>query len=251
MKYLYTYNELRGSERFETLFDDGELKVVVVKSYDTCKEYGEDTGWCSNDKPSFYRHNLSANMYRFVWKDGYKLRLTWDYIHRLASNDKFGGGTHWGSGGKMNIGVEEEYIPYNYIRPDDNDEPFLFDYEKGDDRQEMVDRIETISQEIIDKVHKYQEIHSLEKSNNIKKLYKDINSLKIEDVAEDGNTQSIIVSYNGTEYKARYNTEYNYFLFSKKFRKSFNNYTFYDDNKTLEIYLKDKIKEYTKNTKNL
>jgi hypothetical protein len=243
------YNELRGSERFEKLYSDKELEVVVVKSFDSCKEQGKNTGWCSNIKDGFYRHNLSANMYRFNWKDGYKLRLTWDYIQQSAANDKFGGGTHWGSGGL----VDGEYVDYMYIRVEDNDEPFYFDYHKNDERQEMVDRIETIPQKVIDIVHKYQDVHSTEKTNNIKNLYNDINSIvvtSVELIKSDDYVDSykVLIKYKGKEYKIKY-AEYDKhktISYSKRFRKVFNNYAFDDDYKTLKNYLIDKIKEFQK-----
>jgi len=248
MKYLKRFNELKGIERFDVLFKSDDIEVVVVKSFDSCKEFGKNTGWCSNEKDGFYKHNMTANMYRFIWKDGYKLRLTWDYIQRSASEDQFAGGTHWGSGGL----VGDEYIPYKYIRPDDNDEPFYFDYHKGDERQEMVDRIETIPQEMIDAVHKYQNIHSKEKSNNINNLYQDINLIKIVSVKkvddDDDERYKVIIEYKDKEYKIKYNIIFGtpFIYYSKRFRNVFNNYAFSGDDKTLENYLIDKIKEYQK-----
>jgi len=39
-------------------------------------------------------------MYRITFSDGYKLRLTWDYIDEEASElGSYSGGTHWGQGG--------------------------------------------------------------------------------------------------------------------------------------------------------
>lgn len=63
------------------LFKDDNLEVKVVKTFDSCVEQGKDTDWCSNKKDGYYFHNKTANMYRFNFNDGYKLRLTWDYVY--------------------------------------------------------------------------------------------------------------------------------------------------------------------------
>jgi hypothetical protein len=241
--------ELKGSEKYKILYKDDNLTVVVVKSFDSCKIYGADTEWCSNYIESYYKHNETANMYRFIFSDGYKLRLTWDYIERKAAINSFSGGSHWGSGGIVN-GRE---IPYYYIRPEDNNEPFLFYYNKNDERQELVDRIETIPQEVINIVTEYQNKHSLEKSKNLNIMYneiKKINVISVNKISDDDGRieHDIVIEYKYRYYKIKsftLNNKMNIQI-SRKFLKKFNKYGIFDKYDTLDKYLIDKIKEFMK-----
>lgn len=235
------------------LYKDDNLEVKVVKTFDACAEQGKGTNWCSNYKSGYYMHSGTANMFRFNFKDGYKLRLTWDY---LRDN-----GTHWGQGGVVN-GVLKKY---EYIFPKDASEPFLFDYKKDDKLQEMVNRIESIPQKVIDVVHKYQETHSVEKSANLNKMYDEISKIEVvglekmeetlEYFLEDKDEKYIItIKYLGKEYKIKSTYEKDYetdkytfdnFRYSKEFKRDFKN-DMGLNNTILEIYLSDKAKEFAK-----
>ena len=74
-------------------------------------------------------------MYRINFKDGYKLRLTWDYISTQAS-ELGSGGTNWGQGGIIN-GKKQNY---DVFRPRNNDDPFYIDWQSEKER-EIVNRI--------------------------------------------------------------------------------------------------------------
>jgi len=252
MKYLKYILEFKQNEKnTKTLYKDDSIEVLVVKTFDACKNQGKNTEWCSNWKDGFYRHNLTANMYRFNFSDGYKLRLTWDFITRQAAPDKFVAGTHWGAGGTVN----GEKIRYTYIRPQDDSEPFLFDYTKDDDRQIMVKRIESIPQEVIDVVEEYQQKTSKEKDAIMMTMFKEIEKIKIVNV-EDLNIKSLIemdepyyveitIKYNNNSYTLEmYNQQLTY---SRDFEKEFKNkYVFVDPYNTLDNYILDKVKEFSK-----
>ena len=68
------------------LYKDDNLEVKVSKTFDSVKIQNKNTSWCSTSPGGFYGHNKTANMFRFNFKDGYKLRLTWDYITQSASH---------------------------------------------------------------------------------------------------------------------------------------------------------------------
>lgn len=255
MRYLKSWKlfEFKETEsNTPLLYKDDNLEIKVVKTFDACKEQGKDTRWCSNMRSGFYKHNITANMYRFNFKDGYKLRLTWDYIDFRASTDGYAGGTHWGSGGKVN-GKE---IHYNYIRPEDESEPFLFDYNKGDQRQEMVNRINSIPQEAIDAIHEYQDKSSKEKSALVNTMYNEISKIKVLDVEitkDEGYPLLVKINYNGNTYDLKMD-QFGYLSeFSegfKKFKKDFKNkYAFDDTYKTLKKYLIDKVSSILKSKK--
>ena len=60
------------------LFKNKDLEVKVVTNLPASINLGKDTNWCSNSPSGFYSHSRTSNMYRFIFSDGYKLRLTWD-----------------------------------------------------------------------------------------------------------------------------------------------------------------------------
>lgn len=250
MKYLKSWKlfEFKETEsNTPVLYKDDNLEVKVVKTFDACKEQGKDTSWCSNNLSLFYKHNMTSNMFRFNFKDGYKLRLTWDYINRKASRDTFAGGTHWGSGGKVN----GKQIYYDYIRPEDESEPFLFDYHKNDERQEMVNRINSIPQEAIDVVHDYQNKSSKEKSALVNNLYNEVSKIKVLDVdiIDDDYPISAKINYNGNIYKIAMD-QFGFTNYPNDFRKDFKNkYAFSDDYRVLQKYMFDKVNSILKSKK--
>ena len=187
-----------------TLYKDENIEIKVAKTFDSVKLQNQNTNWCSSSKQGFYGHNKTANMYRINFKDGYKLRLTWDYITQNASElGGYSGGTHWGQGGVVN--GENKF--YSVMRPEDDSEPFLFDYKRNDDRKEMVDRIESIPQKAQDAIHKYQKNNSIEKSENLNKMYQEIQKIKLKYIEEtDDKSEFIgIVDYLGNNYRVIFN----------------------------------------------
>lgn len=234
-----------------TLYKDDNLTVKVVKTFDSCLELGKDTNWCSNQKSSFYSHNLTANMYRFIFKDGSKLRLTWDYIE---------GKTHWGLGGIVN----GENLPYFWIRPIDNDEPFYIDYTKDDEKSKLlISRINSIPDNVIKIVTDYQNEKSIEKSKGIISMHKEISKIKIEDIVfieEDDRTYEykLEIKYLDKMYILKLIIQPGYPIgtydwsirYSKEFKKSFKNKYAFNDG-TLDKYVEDKIKEFSKKHNNI
>lgn len=238
-----------------TLYKDENIEIKVAKTFDSVKLQNQNTHWCSSSKQGFYGHNKTANMYRINFKDGYKLRLTWDYITQNASElGGYSGGTHWGQGGIVN--GENKF--YSVMRPEDDSEPFLFDYKRNDDRKEMVDRIESIPQKAQDAIHKYQKNNSIEKSENLNKMYQEIQKIKLKYIEEtDDKSEFIgIVDYLGNTYKVIFNFinkswEKVYIQTKNKDNKSLamifkNNMAKVYGNNELNNYLIDKFKELAK-----
>ena len=238
-----------------TLYKDENIEIKVAKTFDSVKLQNQNTNWCSSSKQGFYGHNKTANMYRINFKDGYKLRLTWDYITQNASElGGYSGGTHWGQGGIVN--GENKF--YSVMRPEDDSEPFLFDYKRNDDRKEMVDRIESIPQKAQDAIHKYQKNNSIEKSENLNKMYQEIQKIKLKYIEEtDDKSEFIgIVDYLGNTYKVIFNFinkswEKVYIQTKNKDNKSLamifkNNMAKVYGNNELNNYLIDKFKELAK-----
>lgn len=239
------------------LYKDDDIEVKVVKTLDATKQQNKDTSWCSTNKSGFYSHNKTANMYRINFKDGYKLRLTWDYINQGASElGHFSGGTHWGQGGVVD-GIK---LSYDVFRPRENDDPFFIDWQSEKER-EIVNRIQSLPKEAVDAMKEYQNKMTIEKSANLNKLYSEIQKIKVVDVKVGKShfyesVMSIKVDYNGETYDLNITDDYgrdritiipngDYCQFIKDFK---NKYAEYD--KSLGVYLYDKSKEFLKRNSN-
>jgi len=237
--------------KFDYLYNDEDMVIVAIKNFNACKEYGKDTNWCSNYEVAFRFHSQTANMYRVIFKDGYKLRLTWDYIERSAalSKNNFVGGSHWGSGGI----VSNTAIEYTFIRPRNNNEPFLFDFnsEENANKIELVRRIEAIPQEAIDAVHDYQEKHSKEKDFNIKKTYEEVRKISIIDIKKINEFQfKITIEYKYKYYKLtidNYDSDI-YVEYPRDFKKVYK-FATNDMFSILDKYINDKVKDFKKKNK--
>jgi hypothetical protein len=251
MKFIHLFEEFTETPKnTPLLYKDDNLEVKVSKTFDSVKIQNKNTSWCSTSPAGFYAHNKTANMFRFNFKDGYKLRLTWDYITQRASHlGSYSGGTHWGQGGVVN--GEKQW--YDVFRPQDDSEPFLIDWQ-SDKKREIVDRIQSIPQEAIDKVHQYQDKMSRYKSENLNKLYKEIEKIKVISVKESdhkddwyNNYLDVIISYLGSEYdlKMYFNSKYMCGFSSKEFDNTFKHkYAKYG--RELSEYLFDKVMEFCK-----
>jgi hypothetical protein len=231
------------------LYKDDNLEVKVAATFDSSKQQNKNTSWCSTSPGGFYSHNKTANMFRFNFSDGYKLRLTWDYITQRASHlGSYSGGTHWGQGGIVD--GEKQY--YDVFRPEDDSEPFLIDW-KSDRKREIVDRIQSIPQEAIDKVHQYQDKMSRYKSENLNKLYKEIEKIKVIDVKEDQpddwyhNSLKVTITYLGNKYvhDFKLNNKNSFFFRSNEFDKAFK-HKYVKYGRELSSYLFDKTMEFCK-----
>jgi hypothetical protein len=251
MTFIKLFEEFTETPKNTPLiYKDDNLEVKVATTFDSSKEQGKSTNWCSNNKGGFYSHNKTANMFRFNFSDGYKLRLTWDYITQRASHlGSYSGGTHWGQGGIVD--GEKQY--YDVFRPEDDSEPFLIDW-KSDEKREIVDRIQSIPQEAIDKVHQYQDKMSRYKSENLNKMYKEIEKIRVIDVEETksdsdwyDNSFKITITYLGKEYKLEmfFNSKDRCGFRSDEFDKAFK-HKYVKYGRELSSYLFDKTMEFCK-----
>lgn len=235
------------------LFKDDKLEVRVVKTFNAAKYQGKNTNWCSNHDYGFYSHYLTSNMYRFNFSDGFKLRLTWDYINVDASElGKFSGGTHWGQGGI----VDGKYKDYLYIRPRDENDPFKFDYNKKDDRLEMISRINSIPEKAKQAVIKYQSENSNTKTGLFNSLYKEIEKIKINKVSKgQSDWEDLVLDIQSSYLGKRYDLTLNFysqgrFSFSLgNLNKEFNS-KYHMIGKVMSQYLYDKTMECIKKENN-
>lgn len=241
MRYLKTYKLFEFTEtpkNTPVLYNDDNIEVKVSKTLDSAKKQNIDTYWCSSSPSGFYSHNRTANMYRINFKDGYKLRLTWDYIPQSASElGSFSGGTHWGQGGVVD-GIKKTY---DVFRPRKNDDPFSIDWKSEKDR-EIVNRIKSLPEDAKLAIMEYQEKMTREKSELINKSFKEIEKIKV--IGVDQERMKVTIKYLGKEYIFSMDS-FGDFYYGDDFRRDFKNkYSFIGH--TLDTYLLDKTKEFLK-----
>lgn len=246
MKHLIKYNIFEFVETEKntpTLYKDDNLEVKVSKTFDSAKQQNKNTNWCSSSSYGFYGHNKTANMYRINFKDGYKLRLTWDYIYQYASElGEYSGGTHWGQGGIVN----NEFKCYDTLRPKKEDDPFYIVL-KSKQKREIVDRINSIPDDAKLLIMEYQKKMTIEKSELIKKSFKEIELIRVVDVEQARYYDyKVTVSYRGKNYEILLNNNGSGQL--ENLAKDIKNrYALVGP--TIFRYLKDKAKEFLKNNK--
>ena len=243
MRYLKRYKIFEFTEtpkNTPVLYKDDNIEVKVSKTFGSTKKQNIDTYWCSSSPTGFYSHNKTANMYRINFKDGYKLRLTWDYISQQASElGSYSGGTHWGQGGVVN-GIKKTY---DVFRPRKNDDPFFINWKSEQDR-EIVNRIKSIPDDAKLAIMEYQEKMTKEKSELINKSFKEIELIKVTNVEPDEDWDyKLSIEYRGKKYEVKLdNSELcNYGKFGKEIK---NKYALVG--KTLPKYLLDKTKKFLK-----
>lgn len=236
----------------ELLYKDDNITVKVAKTFDAVKNLNKDTSWCSTSPSGFYAHNRTANMYRIEFNDGYKLRLTWDYIPQKASElGMFSGGTHWGQGGV----VDGEKQWYDVFRPRDEEDPFEIDWQ-SDKKREIVERILSIPDEAKLAMMEYQEKAVRKKVENLNKLYKEIEQVRVISVERiDTEKQSwydqrfkVGITYRGKKYDIVFNHDdkERYSFDWGKLEKDFKN-RYFRYGKEMATYLYDKVMEFIKN----
>lgn len=252
MRYLKLFEEfVETPKNTELLYKDDNITVKVAKTFDAVKNLNKDTNWCSSSKGGFYAHNRTANMYRIEFKDGYKLRLTWDYIPQKASElGEYSGGTHWGQGGIVN--GEEQF--YDVFRPRDEENPFEIDWQ-SDKKREIVDRILSIPDDAKLSMMEYQEKAVRKKVENLNKLYKEIEQIKVISVerleSRDNSWYDqefkVGVTYRGNKYELllRHNSKDNFLFTYGKLSKDFKN-KYFECGKEMKTYLYDKVMEFIK-----
>lgn len=249
MKHLKSYKLFEFVETEQntpTLYKDENIEVKVAKTFDSTKQQNKDTNWCSSNIGAFYGHNKTANMYRINFKDGYKLRLTWDYIPQEASElGSYSGGTHWGQGGIVD--GEKKY--YDVFRPRDNDNPFYIDWQFEKER-EIVNRIKSIPEDAKFAMMEYQEKMTKEKSELISRAFKEIELIKVVNVEDDKGSgfydYLVNVSYRGKNYEVKLSNN-GFFSASKLSKDIKNKYALVG--KALPKYILDKTKEFLKKKK--
>ena len=247
MKHLILFEKFKETKKNTPIvYQDDNLIIKVPKTLDSSKMIS-DPQWCSTVPEGFYKHNLTANMYRFTFKDGYKLRLTWDYKP---------GGTHWGCGGELN----GEKVFYSSIRPKDENEPFDFDFNKmarwereDKDRKMFTDRIKSIPEEAIQSIKKYQQQNKPEKDALYRNIYKEVDKITVVNVEnsddEYGESFKITILYNNKEYKLIASNGFlsenlEFFFYKTDFKNKFKNQYAFMQYNIINSYLTKKTFEW-------
>lgn len=231
------------------LYKDDNIEVKVAKTAKASKNQNKNTYWCSSSPGPFYAHNRTADMFRINFSDGYKLRLTWDFIQQEASElGAYSGGTHWGQGGI----VDGKELYYDVLRPRDNEDPFNIDWQ-SDKKREIVDRIKMIPDDAVLKMMEYHEKSSREKSEILIDLYNKISKIKILSV-EPGESYTsydsfkVTVDYLNKKYEIElviYKDHDYCFVKLGKLEKDLKN-KYANFGKEISTYIRDKVVMFNK-----
>lgn len=212
--------------KLNIIYKDNDIEIYVPKNLNSSIKVS-DRQWCTTSKQGFYSHNLTANLYRIIFKDGYKLRLTWDFFDIEK--------THWGQGGNIN----GDKANYHVIRSEDIKNPFNIEntYPKYTDT--MYNRIKSLPQNAINSILKYQE-NTKEKNALYLNMYKEINKIDVINVKKakhnDIYALDVTVRYNNREYIINFLEGY-YRIFSSGLERDFKNKYALSERDSIEYYL--------------
>lgn len=83
MKYLKFFEELNKEcikKEIDIIYRDSKLVCLIPKTQRTSYIYGYKTNWCSREIDTFdeIADDGDKILFRFLFKDGYKMRLTYD-----------------------------------------------------------------------------------------------------------------------------------------------------------------------------
>ncbi len=60
------------------------VSVLVAKTFESCAITAKNTEWCTKHKFAYEHHKNEGNVFfRFLFKNGYRLRLTWNLNNRF------------------------------------------------------------------------------------------------------------------------------------------------------------------------
>lgn len=181
----YINEELSPSmrDKVDIVYRDTNLVILVPKTYEVSKKYSLKTRWCSNDIGMFLKHNERDNLYRLLFKNGKKIRLTWSYVDEIG----YGAGCHWGTGwDPEKTGIERG--SYSWIHPLDNNEPFEFDIDQmkskgfSDERIKLAKDITELPQEAKEAIIEYQKKDLSNKVGKIKESIDFLNSIQLKSI---------------------------------------------------------------------
>jgi hypothetical protein len=106
MKYLKLFEELEKEcikQEVDLIYRDKDLVCLIPKTQRASYIYGKKTFWCSTRIDTFEEIAEGGDiiLFRFIFKDGYKIRLTYDLSTKLMDwSDK--SSVHYFEGNKDN-----------------------------------------------------------------------------------------------------------------------------------------------------
>jgi hypothetical protein len=204
--FILEYKDFIENKKNTTiLYQDTNIKVTVVRDYQSAKKSAQGTDWCSSTEVGYYSHRHYTNMYRFYFSDGTKLRLTWAY------DNEYGQNTHWGIGGVLTNGDKIEYRSY-ILR--EGEDVFTLDEIKADsfkqkhlNIKELIEYVSKIPVGAIEKVRVYQDKllnYCVSVDRKIRQLVDNILVLSV-DISDGYNygvpKHKIVVDIGDSEYK--------------------------------------------------
>lgn len=137
-------NELnkQNRENLDFIHKSKDLVVLAPHNHKIASKYSTNTEWCSQSKSGFCMHSRDEVLFRFLFKDGYKLRLN------LRKGGLVG---HWG-GPKSK---ERSYPMMSFKRNPKNIDIQTYDVKKWTSLKEMYEKIKSIPDDVMKKCIEY------------------------------------------------------------------------------------------------
>ena len=151
---------------FDVLYRDNNMTIIVPKSLRASQISCRNTNWCSKTKNGYDMWSVDFTLYRILYKDGFKLRLTWLKTNLIKKNDNNQKKGSWGSGGDKYEEIEFYTEPFNNEElMNNNKDNYLYYKDKYpsekwveetfNDKKDMIERINSIPDEVKDKIINY------------------------------------------------------------------------------------------------
>jgi hypothetical protein len=90
-KLKFLYERETEKAKFDILYSDDNLDVIIPLNFAASYQIAKNTNWCTQSKIGWDSWSRRAILYRVIFKDGEKLKITWgkeNYFCMLAS-DKY------------------------------------------------------------------------------------------------------------------------------------------------------------------
>jgi len=166
IKELSEYKE----GKIKIIYRDDKLTIVVPSSFNASRITCRGTRWCTQSKFGYESFSRNFVLFRILFKDGYKLRLSWK---------KDGSEFTWGSGGDKYTEVGGYKNPFNLSKIIDEIEG---DYEmiKNSERYKNKHYYDIEHYKKMDRMNEYEELSDEEKKVTNKEFYDDWYNVKKE-----------------------------------------------------------------------
>jgi hypothetical protein len=81
-EFKNNYEAETEKSKYDVLYNDNKLDIMIPLNYAASYETAKNTDWCSQCKSGWDSWSSRAILYRVIFKDGEKLKITWEKGNR-------------------------------------------------------------------------------------------------------------------------------------------------------------------------